>query len=248
MNKLVKWLLCFTFLGLSACNQGVESNCLKFATSAEYPPFEYKVNGELHGFDIDLAMLIASELGKKAIFEDMQFSTILPALQNGHVDAAIATLTVTQDRKQHFDFSQIYYIDGIAAVYKDSQPIRSKADLVGKKIGCQLGSTMEIWLKKNGFASQMIAMDNSNQAIEALKAEHVDVVLMDGAQGHIFSQKNPHLLYQIIDQSEDGYAVVTKKGSPLLAQINQAIENLKNQGEITKLEEKWLKGHSHDAP
>lgn len=242
MNKWVKLALSGFVLTLTACDQGAEGRFLKFATSAEYPPYEYKVNGELHGFDIDLAKLIARELGKEAIFEDMQFSSILAALQNAQVDAAIATLTVTQDRKKHVDFSDIYYFDGIAAVYKESQPIKSKADLAAKKISCQLGSTMEIWLKKQGFARQMIVMDNNNQTIEALKAGHVDVVLIDAAQGRIFSQKNPSLSYHIIDQSEDGYAVVTQKGSPLLSQINQAIENLKKQGEITKLEEKWLKG------
>jgi polar amino acid transport system substrate-binding protein len=242
MSKLIKWLFLIVFIGLSACNKVSDDKYLTFATSGEYPPFEYKTNGELRGFDIDLAKLIANELGKEAIFEDMQFSTILPALQNGHVDAAIATITVTSDRKQHFGFSEIYYFDGIAAVFKDSSPISTKADLKNKKIACQLGSTMEIWLKKNGFTNQTVAMDNNNQAIEALKAGHVDVVLMDGAQGNIFSKKNLHLSFQIIDTSEDGYAIVTKKDAPLLAQINQAIEKLKKNGDIAMLEEKWLKG------
>ncbi len=242
MSKLIKLGLCLVFLVLSACNKESESHVIKFATSGEYPPFEYKVNGELHGFDVDLAKLIAKELGKEAVFEDMQFSTILPVLQNGHVDAAIATITVTNDRKQHFDFSHIYYSDSIAAVYKNNQPIHNKEDLVGKKICSQLGSTMEIWLKQNGFANHLVTVDNNNQAIEALKADHVDVVIMDSAQANIFSKKNTHLAYQVIDQSQDGYAVVTQKGAPLLAQINQAIENLKKKGEIAKLEEKWLKG------
>ena len=242
MKTLIKLLLCFTILGIAACKPSTESHSIKFATSAEYPPFEYNVNGELRGFDIDLAKLIAKELGKEAIFEDMQFSTILPALQNNHVDAAIATITVTPERKQHFDFSQIYYFDAIAAVYKKTQPINSKADLASKKITCQLGTTMEIWLKRNSFTNHIIAMDNNNQLIEALKADHVEVAIMDRAQAHLFSQNNPHLAYQVIEQSEDGYAVVTQKGAPLLAQINQAIEKLKQQGEIAKLEEKWLKG------
>jgi polar amino acid transport system substrate-binding protein len=240
----MKWynsLISMAILVFSPIIMGKESPVLRFGTSAEYPPFEYKVSGKIVGFDVDLAKLIAKELGKEAAFEDMQFSTILPALQSGHVDIAISTITVTEQRKQHFDFSQIYYIDGIAAVYKQDQPINGIADLKGKKIACQLGSTMEIWLKKNGFRSQTIAMDNNNLAIEALKANHVDVVLMDGAQGAIFSKKNTHMAFQVIDKSADGYALVTQKGSPLIPKINQALVNLKQNGELAKLEEKWLK-------
>lgn len=242
MNKWVKLVLMAGFFVVSGCKPALNDHSLKLAISAEYPPFEYKVSGDIRGFDVDLAKLIAKKLGKELVFEDMQFSTILPALQTGHVDAAISMITVTEDRKQSVDFSEIYYFDGIAAVYKDSQPINSKADLVGKKIACQLGSTMEIWLKKNGFAKQTVAMDNNIQAIEALKAEHVDVVLVDGAQGNIFSKKNAHLASKIIDQSEDGYGIAMPKGSPLLPEINQAIQKLKKSGEITKLEEKWLTG------
>lgn len=242
MKKLLKTLFSILILGFCLNVKASGPAVIRFATSAEYPPFEYKVGGTLVGFDIDLANLIAKELGKEAVFEDMQFSTILPALQNNHVDAAIATITVTPQRKQHFDFSEHYYLDAIAVVYKDHQVIHTKADLKGKKIACQLGSTMHIWLKNNDLASQTVALDNNNLAIEALKANHVDVVIMDGPQGAIFSQKNTHLAYQIIDKSSDGYAIATQKGSPLLLEINQAITHLKQNGEIAKLEEKWLSG------
>lgn len=240
--KWSNYLIYCMILTISPVLKASDTHLLRFATSAEYPPFEYKVSGKIVGFDVDLASLIAKELGKEATFEDMQFSTILPALQSGHVDIAIATITVTNERKQHFDFSQIYYTDGIAAVYKQDLPISHIGDLKGKKIACQLGSTMEIWLKKNGFKSQIISMDNNNLAIEALKVNHVDVVLMDGAQAAIFSKKNNHLAFQVIDKSADGYALVTQKGSPLIPQINQALDHLKQKGELAKLEAKWLKG------
>lgn len=246
MSKYIKLGLCsviFLLLGgLFGCKTSENEKIIKFATNADYPPFEYKVNGELQGFDIDLAKLIAKELGKEAVFADMQFSTILPALQNGQVDAAISTITVTAERKQQFAFSTSYYFDGIAAVFKTAKPIKSKDDLKAKKIACQLGSTMEIWLKKNNFATHLQAMDNNVQTVEALKADHVEVILMDAAQAHIFSQKNPQLSYQFIEHSADGYAVAMPKGSALEADINQAILSLQQKGELTKLEQKWLKG------
>ncbi|MFI4937471.1 MAG: ABC transporter substrate-binding protein [Candidatus Berkiellales bacterium] len=242
MKKLTTLILMTILLLVSGCNQNNEANQIKFAVSPEYPPFEYLKNGELHGFDIDLAKLIAQELGKKAVFEEMQFSTIIPAVQNKHVDVGISTITVTDDRKKQIDFSEIYFVGSIAVVFKATHPVTALKELQGKKIACQLGSVMEIWAKQHGFSDHLIAMDSNIQIIEALKAGHVDVALMDGVQGILFSKKNPSLATQTIDQSEEGYAVVLPKGSVLLAEINQALKNLKAKGEIAKLEEKWLKG------
>src|SRR5262249_50051276 len=143
----------------------------------------------LKGFDIDLAKLIAKELGKEAVFDNMQFSSILPALTSGQVDAAISTITITRDRKKNFDFTAPYYFEGMAAVFKKDVPIHDVSHLAGKKLSAQLGSTMEIWLKKHAKNEEIITMDNNNEAVEALKAGHIDVVLMDGAQGAIFSAK-----------------------------------------------------------
>src|SRR5437870_2872374 len=103
MHLLMPMLAAILFL--TGCHEEKAADRIIFVTSAEYPPFEYQKNGELVGFDIDLARLIAKELHKEAVFENMQFSTILVALQNGAADAAISTITITDERKKHFDFS-----------------------------------------------------------------------------------------------------------------------------------------------
>ncbi|HEL8418646.1 TPA: amino acid ABC transporter substrate-binding protein, partial [Legionella pneumophila] len=217
-------------------------NTLRFSTSAEYPPFEYIENGEIKGFDIDLAKLIAKELGKEAVFDNMQFSTVLPALNSGQDDVAIATITITEERKKNFDFSIPYYFEGMAAVFDISQPVKEISQLTGKKIAVQLGTVMEIWLHQNFPNAEITALDNNNQAIEALIAGHVDVVLMDGAQGGVYSKKYPGLSYSILAKANEGYGLVLKKGSPLRDEINSALENLKAKGEIQKLESIWIKG------
>ncbi|HEN5492476.1 TPA: amino acid ABC transporter substrate-binding protein, partial [Legionella pneumophila] len=215
---------------------------LRFSTSAEYPPFEYIENGEIKGFDIDLAKLIAKELGKEAVFDNMQFSTVLPALNSGQDDVAIATITITEERKKNFDFSIPYYFEGMAAVFDISQPVKEISQLTGKKIAVQLGSVMEIWLHQNFPNAEITALDNNNQAIEALIAGHVDVVLMDGAQGGVYSKKYPGLSYSILAKANEGYGLVLRKDSPLRDEINSALENLKAKGEIQKLESIWIKG------
>lgn len=240
-----QFILCVTVslpLLLSGCGSSKEDNTIHFATSAEYPPFEYQENGKLKGFDIELAKLIAKHLGKKAVFDNMQFSSILPSLSSGQSDLAISTITITEDREKNFDFTTPYYFEGMAAVFKKDRPITDPAQLTGKKLAAQLGSTMEIWLKKHAPDEEMTMMDNNNQAIEALKAGHVDVVLMDGAQGAIFSQKNPGLAYAIIAKAEDGYGIALPKESLLTARINRILNTLKENGELVKLEKTWLEG------
>jgi polar amino acid transport system substrate-binding protein len=231
------------FVSWSYANIPEESRkFIHFAVAAEYPPFEYNEHGEIKGFDIDLARLVAKQLGKEALFDSMQFSSILPALGANQVDAAISTFTITEQRKKNFDFSEPYYFESLAVVFDEKKPTNKVQQLTGKKIAVQLGSTMEIWLKKKVPGATALVMDNNNQAIAALKAGHVDLVLMDGAQGQVFSQKNPGLSFAIISQSQDGYGIALKKHSPLTYEINQALNALENNGELTKLKKKWLEG------
>ncbi len=237
-------ILPFASLLISGCHEQKNPHELHFATFAEYPPFEYGSQGEIKGFDIDLAKIVAKKLGKKAVFDNMQFSTILPAVSSGQDDAAIATITITPDRKKNFDFTTPYYFEGMAAIYKKNNPAKTVAQLADKKMAAQLGSVMEIWLRKHFPDGEIIALNSNNQAIEALIAGHVDVVLMDGAQGAIYSQKHPELSYKIITKAKNGYGIALKKGSPLTAEMNQALKTLESQGEIEKLKSKWLGGAS----
>jgi polar amino acid transport system substrate-binding protein len=235
---LLLGVMCF-FL-LSGCKSEKTENVIQFATSAEYPPFEFHKDNQLVGFDIELAQMLAEKLHKKAEFKNMQFSTILPALENGSVDAAISTITITPERKQNFDFSQSYYEESLSMIYQKTAPIVDKTQLNQKKIACQLGSTMEIWLKKYASNAQIILMNNNNEAVEALKSGHVDAVLIDTVQAVAFASKNPDLAHSMIAKSDEGYGIAFKKGSTLKNQIDQALQVLKDNGDLEQLKKKWL--------
>ncbi len=239
-----KYIIALILVSLSlcclSCKEQKDPDVLIFATSAEYPPFEYKVHGKLTGFDIDLGRLIAENIGKKVKFKDMQFSAILPAVQSEIADAAIATITITEGRKKNFDFSMPYYVESMSIIFKKKAPFKTKSNLIGKKIACQLGSTMEIWLKEHAKGTEIIMMDNNLQAVEALKAGHIYGVLIDTVQANAFTKKNPELGYKVIAQADTGYAVAFKKGSSLVEQVNQVIRVLEAKGEIEKLKKKYL--------
>ncbi|MDR3156276.1 MAG: ABC transporter substrate-binding protein [Holosporaceae bacterium] len=236
-----KALLFLVFsLALQGCKEEQPAQIITFATSAEYPPFEYHENGELMGFDIDLARLIAKELNKKAEFKDMQFSSILLELQDGCVDAAISTISASDERKKNFDFSDIYYNESMSIVFRKDSELNGKEKFRGKKIACQLGTTMQIWLEGNAASAEIVRMDNNNLAIEALKSGHVDGVLIDSSQASHFCKKNSDLGFSFIAIAHSGYAIAFKKGSKLTEEINLAIKNLREKGELDKLEKKWI--------
>lgn len=240
MKKYITFFIMISALIMSGCKQENPKYTLKFGVAAEYPPFEYSDRGKITGFDIELAQLIAQELGKEAIFEDMQFSTLLAALQSSAIDAAISTLTITEDRQKNFDFSDPYYKETLATVFPKENPITHKSQLSHKKIGCQLGATMEIWLREHVLDAEIIALNDSNQIIEALKAGHIDVALMDGFQGSVFSQKNPELSFAVITESDTGYGIAFEKDSPLKDLVNKALKSLENKGELKELQQKWF--------
>ena len=230
------------FLFLFGAFQGQSDNrsLLRFATCADYPPFEYMRGGELVGFDIELAREIAKDLGSEAEFLDVPFSSVLVAVDSGLADMAIATITKTTMREQSFDFSEPYYTECLAMVYYADAPIESAAQLEGKKIACQLGTTMELWLKEHVPSAAIVATDSNPQAIEMLKAQHVDGVYIDCTQAVEFCAVNPELQYKPIAHADTGYAVAFKKESALKDRVNASLKRLEAAGVIARLRKTYV--------
>ena len=105
-----------------------------------------------------------------------------------------------------------------------------------------MGSTLEIWLKTNVPNALLATVDTNNQAIEMLKAGHVNAVLVGEAQGPAFCAQNPDLSYTIIASAEKGSGILLKKGSALRGAINSALKKLKAKGELDRLKKKWVGG------
>lgn len=243
-KKALLSLFCIASLALTGCDKQNRSSKIVFGVCADYPPFEFYHNQELQGFDIELAKILAQEMGKKAKFENMNFSCILAALQTGTIDAAISTITISAERKKNFDFSESYYAESLSILYPDSKPITTLEHLKYKKIACQLGTTMELWLKSHALDTQVVLVNSNNEAVEALKAGHVEGVCIDSVQALAFSKKNKGLSYHFIAQSDQGYGIAVKKGSSLKSDIDKALEALQARGTIEALKKKWLESES----
>src|SRR5690606_37485952 len=121
-----------------------ETKVLKMGTSAEFPPFESRnVDGEIVGFDIDLANHIADELGYKLEITDMKFDGLIGALQNDRVDMVIAGMSATEQRKENVDFSTEYNHSGEMFVTLKGSELTTLDSLEGKNVGVQLGTIQE---------------------------------------------------------------------------------------------------------
>jgi len=225
---------------VGGCNDKTgKTNQLSFGVSSEYPPFEYLQNGKVVGFDIDIATAVAYEMGMTAEFKDMKFASILPAINSKIVDAGISAITITPERAQNYDFSDVYYTISLSAIYRDGLTITNKGDIEGKKVACQIGTSSEIWLKKHNIAGEITSFDGTNQAIEFLKSGRADAVIVDSEVAIKYVEKNPGYKSIIVEKDVDGFGIALKKGSLLLTKVNQAINSLKNKGSIDQIKTKW---------
>jgi His/Glu/Gln/Arg/opine family amino acid ABC transporter permease subunit len=222
---------------------GAASNEITVGLSADYPPFEFKQGEDIVGFDVDLAKAIGEEIGVSIKIQDMSFASLLSALKQNDVDVIISSVTSTQERKKSFDFSIPYHFDELAILHHENQPI-SEQNLNGKTIACQMGSAMHTWLTEHTTKTKIVPMDVATQMAEALKAGHVDGVLIDAIQAREFIKNSKNLAFSVIGRSKEGCSVMTRKGSPLVTKINAAITKLKQNGTLDNLHKKWIEGDS----
>ncbi|MDR3224519.1 MAG: ABC transporter substrate-binding protein [Holosporales bacterium] len=229
---------------LTSCDgdKDKDNDKLKVGVCADYPPFEYYRDGVLSGFDVDIAKIVAEKLGKTAEFSDMAFSSILVEVKNGTIDAAVSSIGATDERKENYDFTTPYYKSGLSIIYKNDSPISDVDQLSNKKVACQLGSIPEKWLKAKNLKTEIVSIDNVNQAVESLKSGHVDYVLVDNAIAIEYCSTNNDLGSVVVVESiegSEGFSVALKKGSPLKEQIDKILAELEANGELHNLKKKW---------
>ena len=223
-------------------------------TSADYPPFEFFRRGEIVGMDIDLAKKIAQELGVELIVKEMDFSALIPALQTGQVDFIMAGLTITPERKQNVEFSEVYYTNELALVSTPQNSFRSIKDLAGKKIGVQLGSVMEKFAQQQAqviSGLQVVSRGKTPLLIEELKTRRIDGILVEKVQAVALAQANsslkPFFLPELENSKNEGYAIAFSKRSPrgkeLRDQFNLILKRLQSDGTLQAFKQKWIAGN-----
>lgn len=213
---------------------------LTFGTNAEFPPFEYVASSgvidQYDGIDMAIAKNIAEANGMTAAVENMEFDSLLLALQNGQIDAVIAGMTVTEDRKEQADFSSPYYTATQVMIVKEDSDIASAADLADKKICVIQGYTGEICVKDMGYPYE--SFKKGTDAVMELTNGKCDVVVIDSATAQKYVNDNEGL--KIVEDASafesEEYAIAVKKGNTeLLDKINAVIDTMLADGTIAEL-------------
>ena len=229
-------------LMLTGC--GKSDDVLVVGTNASFPPFEY-VGGtsgdEIMGFDIDLAKQIAKDAGKTLKVENMNFDSLIVALNAGKIDFIASGMTITPERQASVSFSEPYYeATQMVLVNKDNNSINSLDDLKGKHIAVQLGSTGDIMAKS--YSQQVTAFNSGFEAVMELRNAKVDLVLFDSEPAISFLEKNPQLKMVELDFSPEFYGfAVAKDKVELLNSINSSLSIMKQNGGYDALVSKHMK-------
>ena len=229
-------------LAFSGCNKTGDENVLVMATNPYFRPYEYYEGKEIVGIDVEIAQAIADELGMELRIEDMEFDSILAAVNSGSADFGMAGMTVTDKRKKSVDFS-ISYASGMQVIIvREGSDITSPDDLEGKMIGVQLGTTGDIYVTQDFGKDNVVQYNNGNSAVLALSGGSVDCVIIDNEPAKALVAANEGLVILDTAYADEDYAICVKKGNKeLLEKIDAAILELTADGTIRKIVDTYIR-------
>ncbi len=209
--------------------------------SADFAPFEYRENGKIVGFDVDLARKIEEEAGIKLEIQDIAFAGLLPALQTGKIDAILSGMSVTEERKKAVNFSKAYFdVSQVIVVRKDETEIKTGEDLPGKSVGVALGTTSDT-IAEGIEGINLIKYNKTYEAILALNTSKIDAIVLDYQQAVNFVGQNPELMILADELAKEEYAIaVGKKNEELLNILDTALEDIVGSEFYNGLIEKYI--------
>lgn len=208
------------------------------------PPWEVKQeDGSFTGFEVDIVRAVAEKLGDEVEFQDLGFQALFAAITSGRIDMAISSITITDERLQNQDFSQGYYDADLAMGMSEKSGISTLAELQGKAVGVLSGSTGEQWVQDNraeyGF-SDVRAYDAYTQMLLDAQNGRVAAVITDlPGMLFAFTQMKGMTTGETI-RTGDRYAIMLRKGSDLTEPVSQALTELKEDGTLASIHEKYF--------
>ncbi|HYW52934.1 MAG TPA: ABC transporter substrate-binding protein [Dongiaceae bacterium] len=221
---------------------------IKIGVKYDAPPFGSlnPQTNQVTGFDVDVARAIAKHvLGSPDKVELVQVKSDnrIPLVQNGDIDAFVATATITPARMKTIDFSSVYYRAGQSLLVKKGSPVKSYKDLDGKGVCSVQGSTPEQTIRKLVPKANVVTFETYPECLTALRGGRVDAVTTDNVILGGFEAQDPNNLELVGGLfTFEPYGIGIRKGNASLAKaINDTLADLKKSGEYAKIHEKWLK-------
>lgn len=247
MKKILSVMLCALLLTTfaAACapkadslSKIEEAGKLVMLTNAEFAPYEYLgANGEIAGIDVDICQAIADDLGVQLEVVNMDFDGLIAAMKSGKGDLVAAGMTVDAERQQNADFS-VTYADAtqIIIVNKTDPKVTTEADLAGKSIGVQLGTTGDLYVSEEIEGADVRQFKSGLEAAQDLLNGRLDAVVLDilPAQGIVDNNSDDLALLEMTSTSEQ-YAIALPKGdTAFVERVNSVLEKLIADGKVAE--------------
>ena len=247
MKKLLAAALALTMLlALAACGSGnsdtntasgsAGKTTVTVATSPDFPPFESLDGSEVVGIEVDILQAITEKLGMEMKLEQMDFESVIPGVQAGKFDIGMSGITITEDRQKNCDFTQPYFLASQAIVVTPDSDITCKADLEGKTVSVQTGTTAEEYCMENGY--EVLAFAANNDAAAALTSGKAAAWVVDNEVGVALAAQQGLVVLDEAMTSEP-YAFAFAKDSALTAQFDEALGELLADGTVAAIFEKY---------
>ena len=221
---------------------------IKIGVKYDAPPFGSlnPQTNQVTGFDVDIARAIAKKvLGSPDKVELVQVKSDnrIPLVQNGDIDAFVATATITPARMKTIDFSNVYYRAGQSLLVKKGSPVKSYKDLDGRAVCSVQGSTPEQTIRRLVPKTNVVTFETYPECLTALRGGRVDAVTTDNVILGGYEAQDPNNLELVGGLfTFEPYGIGIRKGNASLVKaINDTLADLKKSGEYAKLHEKWLK-------
>ena len=217
---------------------------LKIGTEGAYPPFNgLTSDGKLEGFDIDIANALCEEMKVTCEFVTQDWDGIIPALQAGKFDALVASMSITDERKQQVDFSNPYYTNSLTFVAPKESDF-SAAATAGKAIGVQQGTIAAEFVEKTYPDAELKAYPTQEEACADLANGRVNAVLADfGVQYGWVNGDNGKCCEFKGDpvSSDDKIGIAIRKGDTALAEkLNAALDAIRKSGKYKQINDKYF--------
>ncbi len=242
--------LTFAACGSSAADDeaAAGTDTLVMATNAEFPPYEYHEGGEIVGIDAEIGAAIAEKLGMEFQIEDMEFDSIIAAVQSGKASMGMAGMTVTEERKQTVNFTDTYAQGVQVVIVPENSEIASPDDLMSEghdwKVGVQESTTGDIYatgdIEDAGYGT-IERYNKGADAVNALLSGKIDCVIIDNEPAKAYVTANEGLTILDTEYAVEDYAIcVAKDNTELLDQINGALNELIADGTVQSIVDKYI--------
>lgn len=222
----------------------ISAGTLRIGTTGDTKPYAYTQDGELQGFDVEMAKEVAKRLGLKTEFVTQEFSALLPAVANGQLDMAAASISDTTEREKTVDFSEHYFIGYISVLASTKSGITDdESSLKGKRLGIVQGTIQDSYAQENFTGAELVRFPDNNSAVAALNSGTIDAHFLDFpvAEDYAAASNGAQKIAINVAVPEFPVGFPIKKGNDALKKaVDDAVKDIVADGTWLEIDQKYF--------